>query len=247
MAEPGAHAAVIGRHAERGSTLAETALVVALSLMVVFNALQIALLGFHQIHADAAAFAVARLQALTGSAVTAENWVTSSLKPTPSAYTASLANGISQATASATTGGILFVTGSGNVTVNGSFEEVAAPSGSGLNPNFSISTPTAQTTIANYFPSGRFNQSGNGTAHSVYLAQHYDPGGNGNANGPFHEWLDHANCYAKINFPGSYASTQSNVTGNNYKVDNSNPWVNYRSNSAEGTIYGWDDGSSGTC
>jgi hypothetical protein len=52
---------------ERGAALAETALMVGFAILIIFNGLQLAIMGFMQLHTDAIAFTAARFVAEGGT------------------------------------------------------------------------------------------------------------------------------------------------------------------------------------
>jgi hypothetical protein len=226
---------------QRGTALAETALVVSMALLVIFNGVQLGLLSFYQLNADASAFTAARLEGLTGSASTAQNTSTNTLPPAADSYaitqpTASL----SQAVVTKTGAGLLLLPGApAGVTVRGEHQEPTAPApGTGF--SFAFAVPLAQTFIVNYFAQGATNAAGSGGTHDVYLAQNVDTTTNAQGwNGAFAEWSEHQKCFASINFPSQYSATQNN--GQPLAQ-----WTSFPNNSAEAAIYSWDaNGNNG--
>lgn len=233
---------------ERGSALAETALVVGVALLVLFNSLELGILGFYQVHTDAAAFMTARVQALADSA-TALSDVTS-LPPDVSMQASLTVSGTqSQSVVTESWQGLLgFPNAAGSTSVTGEYIEPMATQSSVTSP-FAFSVPSA--VLPNYYPQGDVNDATvpySPAYTSVYIAQNFGTSQGQGWNGQYGEWRDHAQCYAKINFPNSYASTQSGTVNGVYVVDpKTNPWSNFPNNSEEATIYGWDAGKAGTC
>lgn len=236
--------------AERGTALAETALVVGMALLVLFNSLQLALLGFYQVHADAAAFLTARVQSLSDS-TTAQSTLASALPPGLSAApTLTMPNGQSLSQARHDWQGLVLVPGApGSTPVYGDAMEPTT-SQSAVTTPFSFSAPAA--TLPNYFPQQDVDDARIVYPQpytSLYLAQNLGTSNGNGWNGAFTEWQDHAQCYAKVNFPNSYAATQTSTTASGYVVDpKTNPWSNFPNNSVEATIYGWDGNPhTGSC
>lgn len=232
-----------------GSALAETALVVGLALLVLFNALELSLLGFYQMHADAAAFLTARVQSLSDAA-TAQATLVSALPPAlPAAPTLSTPGGQSQSIASHTWQGLLLLPGmSGSSTVSGEHIEPTASQAS-VQASFAFDAPPA--TLPNYYPQSDVNDAifPFGTAYSiVYIAQNLGTTPGNGFNGQFNEWRDHQKCFAAVPFPQQYSATQTSSTPTGYTVDvKTNPWANFPNGSVEDTIYGWDKNPGGTC
>lgn len=135
----------------------------------------------------------------------------------------------------------------GSTTVTGEHIEPMASQGAVTTP-FAFSVPPA--TLPNYFPQGDVDDDATSYAanYTIYLAQNLGTGNGNGWNGQFAEWRDHAQCFAKVNFPGAFSDTQTGTQGSHYTVDpKTNPWSNFSSNSVESTIYGWDSGKAGTC
>jgi hypothetical protein len=230
----------VSRH-ERGAALAETALVVSLALVIFFNGLELALLGFNQLHADAAAFVAARYQALSGSATTATTKTNTALPPA-TALALSTPAGFSQAIATRTSPGLIMVPGmTGSFTLKGQqLEPLPSPSTS---PIFDFSAPS--TSIVNFYAQGTVGSAAAPTTHAVSLAQTIDQATTSDV---FHQWREHQRCLASIAFPATYGATQTSTSGGVYTVNGStNPWATFPANSAESKVYGWDSGGSGTC
>jgi hypothetical protein len=226
---------------ERGTALAETALVVSFSLVIVLNGFELALIGFNQLHADAAAFVAARVQALSGSSATATSTTNSALPPATSIALSS-PSGFSQAIATRTSPGLIMIPGlSGSFTLRGEQLEPLPPAVT--SPIFDFSAPN--TSIVNYYPQATVGSGAAPSTRAVSLAQAIDAATTADV---FHRWRDHQRCLASINFPASYGSTQTAVAGSTYTVDpNTNPWATFPSGSAESQVYGWDGGGTGTC
>lgn len=236
--------------AQRGTALAETAMVVGLALLVIFNAMQLALLGFYQMHADATAFMTARVQALA-DATTAQTTAAAALPPVLGVAPSLSLSGktsISQ-TQQAWQGLLMLPGGPGPATVYGAAIEPDASQASVTSP-FAFAAPPAA--LPNYFPQGDVDDGSSAYPQSygsVYLAQNFGTGNGQGWNGAFAEWQSHAQCYSKVNFPQNYSATQSSTTASGYTVDpKTNPWTNFPNKSVEATIYGWDQNPhTGTC
>lgn len=224
---------------ERGTALAETALVVGLALLVALNGFNLALLGFNQLHADAAAFVAARVQALSGSASTATSTTAAAVPPSVSLSLSSPGQQ-SQAIATGTSPGLVMVPGfGGSIPVRGAQLEATAPTTT--SPLFAFSAPN--TSIVNAYATSLIDSSGAPSTRAVYLAQTIDAATTSDV---FHEWREHQRCYASISFPAQYSQTQSGSSGGSYTVASNNPWVSFPSGSAEATVHNWDGGTRNT-
>lgn len=208
----------------RGNTLPETAIILAVALMMMLGALQIALYGFGQASADGAAFVASNSFANGGA--------------TPAPMAASVFPGIGQnniqlyprqgvviGTATTTMPGLAFVPGMpSSLTIAGAdIEPVTSTAQGGPPPPFTFSV---KANLKNYcsptslcpYPA----------QYCMYLAQTLDNSGNGK-NGQFSEWYYHADTFASINWP---PKRPSSIAGTN--LDPSTP------GSTENTIYSWD-------
>ena len=227
--------------AERGAALAETALTLSFALVIVLNGFELALLGLNQLHADAAAFVGARVQALSGSSTTATSTTNSALPPTTSLAFAT-PPGFSQAIATRTSPGLVMIPGmNGSFTVKGQQLEPNPPAST--SPIFDFTAPN--TSIVNFYPQATVGSGAAPTTHAVTLSQSIDQATTSDV---FHKWREHQRCLASIAFPASYSATQTAVSGGTYTVDaNTNPWATFPASSAESKIYGWDSGGTATC
>lgn len=235
--------------AQRGSALAETALVVGLALLVLFNALELSVLGFYQMHADAAAFLTARVQSLA-DATTAQSTLSAALPPAfASAPALSTPGGQSQSIASHNWQGLLMLPGmSGGSVVSGQSIEPTTTQAA-VQAGFAFDAPSA--TLPNYYPQQHTDDAAfpyPSAYNNLYLAQNLGTGTGNGFNGQYNEWRDHSKCFASVPFPGSYAQTQTLSSTAGYVVDpKTNPWSNFPNSSAEAVIYGWDKNPGGTC
>ncbi|MFN2529561.1 MAG: hypothetical protein ABR584_12685 [Candidatus Baltobacteraceae bacterium] len=211
----------------RANVLPETAMVIAVILMLLYGSMQIALYGFGQVSADGAAFVAA-------------NAVANSTKTSPIALAASLFPGISQSNistntsqknvvisqASTTMPGLPFVPGMpASLPINGAdIEPYSANSKTPMSFAFA-----AAGNLNNYCPYQ--NNCVFPTTYAVHLAQNLDYSGQGK-NGVFEEWYCHVNTYATVSFPA-----QRPAPGPQW--DPSNP-----ASGAEYAIYQWDGGAS---
>jgi hypothetical protein len=234
--------------AQRGTALAETALVVGLALLVIFNALELSLLGFYQLHVDAAAFLTARVFSLA-DATTAQSTLASALPPALGGVSLTTQSNGSLSVVQQKWDGLLLPGFSNSSLVYGEDVEPTASQAT-VTSSFAFDVPS--TTLPNYYPQGDVDDPSlqyTPAYTGLYIAQNLGSGNGNGWNGQFAEWRAHAQCFAKVNFPNSYAATQSSATGNTYYVDKtSNPWANFPNNSVEDTIYGWDQNPhTGTC
>jgi hypothetical protein len=235
--------------AERGTALVETALVVSLALMIIFNGLELALMGFDQSHADQHAFTAARIQAITGSATTGTNTTKTNFPPALDTYSVTTVGTLSQAVISKTAHALVMLPGAKSVAIKGEHQELVTPNAANSPLPFAFSVPTA--VLQNYYAAG----TSNGTAAAIgrrnmTLAQAVNTATNSQGwNGAFKQWRDHEKCFAAINFPQNYASTQTSSAD----TAPATMWLNYTTgtgkngNAPEAAIYGWDTGGSGTC
>lgn len=217
------------RSLQRGTALAESALVVGLALLIVFNGLQLALFGFYQLHTDAVAFTAARYvsEGGTQAGYTALNYppaVTTLSAPAPTGGTA-------QATATQTLAGLLMLPGAAaTVTVQGEDREAVAAAAAGKAPAFSISE--SNTGLTNFYNGASATGQ---SARAICLAHSILLNGNGNGgNGAFKIFQDHANAFAAL--------TQGNGFPTSVPATPDPAWdiTNKKFNSYEATIYGWD-------
>ncbi|MGZ3497526.1 MAG: TadE/TadG family type IV pilus assembly protein [Vulcanimicrobiaceae bacterium] len=209
----------------RGNTLPETAIILAVALMMMLGALQIALYGFGQASADGAAFVASNSFANGGA--------------TPEPMAASVFPGIAQnnivlstprpgvviGTATTTMPGLAFVPGmpSSLPIAGADIEPLTSTAQGGPPPPFTFSV---KANLKNYctptslcpYPA----------QHCMYLAQALDNSGNGK-NGQFSEWYYHANTFASVSWP---RQRPSSIAGSN--LDPGVP------GSTENTIYSWD-------
>lgn len=227
--------------AERGTALAETALVVGFALVVVFNAFELALLGFNQLHADGAAFLGARVQALSGSSTTAQSTTNAALPPATTLVFSTPA-GFSQAIATRTSPGLLMIPGmSGSFSVRGQgLEPIPTASTS---PIYAFAAPN--TSLVNYYAQGVADSASTPGTRAIFLSQTIDAATTSDV---FHQWREHQRCYASISFPAAYSATQTSSNGTTYTVNaRTNPWATFTANSAEANIYALDGGGSCSC
>jgi len=234
--------------AQRGTALAETALVVGLALMLIFNALELSLLGFYQLHVDAAAFLTARVFSLA-DATTAQSTLASALPPGLAAPSLTTQSNGSQSVVQQKWDGLLLPGFSNSSIVYGEDVEPTASQAT-VTSSFAFDVPFA--TLPNYYPQEDVDDPSlqyTPAYTGLYIAQNLGSSNGNGWNGLFAEWRAHEQCFAKVNFPNSYAATQSSASGSTYYVDpKSNPWANFPSNSVEATIYGWDKNpNTGTC
>lgn len=218
----------------RGTALPETALTIALALLLVLGAAQMALIGYTQISADGAAFVAAHTQAqnpnangvteATGifSAFANSNFATPS--PTPSLVPYSVTKSLS---------GFALVPGLASAyNVVGSDMEYS-PDGAAATPapyQFAVTAELknyCDPTVPCSLPSSRY----------IYLAQGVGNGNGNGANGIFSEWRCHQQYYAKVNWPNAYPDGYSAIQGDN-KLDP------YKNSSTENSIYSWDSGNN---
>lgn len=217
----------------RGTALPETALTIALALLLVLGSAQMALIGYTQISADGAAFVAAHTQAQDPNAngVTEATGVFSAVGSSNFSTPAPQASLVPFSVTKAL-GGFAIVPGlASNYSVTGSDMEYA--------PDAAAATPApyefaATASLKNYcdptvpcsLPSTR----------SIYLAQGIGNGNGNGANGIFSEWRCHQQYYAKVNWPNSYPDGYSAIQGDN-KLDP------YKNSSTENSIYSWDSGN----
>ena len=204
------------KHASRGAALVETAIVVGLSLLVIFAAVQYALLGFSQAAADGAAFVAAHSQAV-GSTTGTVNGVNVAETPFPllsltgNSLTTAAGAGTVTSQSSVTMSGVNLAGGSTQFTMNGGDVETSF-SGAGSNTGqFSFSM--AGTDLVNINPiaggcpvangcSACPSPNGTLTCYPIYLAQRLDTTGNG-LNGQWSEWTCHLDGYQAQSFPAT--------------------------------------------
>ena len=204
--------------------MAETAVIVSFSLLLVLGALQIFLLGFGQISSDGASF-VASIAASTGYA-------------NPAGLGASIFPGIKQvnittnasggtvvAKATVSVPGLGAMPGLGSLTQEqGADIEPYTSLSQGLGPQPFTFAVTAN--LANFCSNGASCSS----SYAMTLAQHINPSGSG-VNGQFQEWDCHRTAYLALAFPSSLPTP-----GPTWDVTNTA--------SAEHTIYAWDTGTT---
>jgi hypothetical protein len=210
---------------ERGTALAETALMVGFAIMIVFNALQLAVMGIMQLHTDAVAFTAARYVAEGG---TQANYPAANFPPAVTLSVAAPAGQIVTATATASVPGLIMVGAPSSVTLQGQHQE--APWGGTVNaiPAFSISEKNTQ--LVNAYSGVQLT--GTPSTRPICLAHSINATGNGNGNNAvFATFQAHSSTFSKVNFPSSWSATldpQWDIT--NKKAFNTD----------EATIYGWD-------
>lgn len=227
---------------ERGSVLAETALVVTLALLIVFNALQLGLLGFYQLRADATAYAAARVAAISGSTSGVATTVAGILPGPVATPSITIGTSTTSATVGSTAPGFMLLPGlPATIPVTGQAIEQNGTQSTNFTYNFSV--PQTSTAIANYYPQGTKNDTSASDAQSynVYLAQALDAqkGYWWNNGGIFWEWIQHASCLADIQFPANYASTQQisssyGHSGTTYSASPLSQWTTFTSSNNRG-------------
>jgi hypothetical protein len=226
----------------RGTALAETALTVSLALLVIFNSLELALLGFYQLHADAAAYFTARYDALSTNSqpdTAAKTALGTTLPPAyPSPSVQITEAPFAQSIVTQSWPGLLLLPGvSGSTTVYGEHIEPIPPI-SGVNSvnAFTYGVQTAQ--IQNYWDpqSNRLVAYPTQPNKNLGLALVDTVVGNG-SNGIFHYFSEHDACYQKL--INSLPSGGMPAPGT---YDPANQ-------ATEKTIYGWDPpgNNNGTC
>lgn len=219
---------------ERGTALAETALVVAMALVIVFNGLQLALIGFYQLHADAVAFTAARYVAQGG---TTGGYLTAGFFPPALSLNATQAGSIVTASATATLPGLFLIPNApASVPIQGQDIETAAGTSTSTLQPFSISE--SNTGLTNYYAGSAATTP---SAHMICLAHTINVNGNGNGgNGAFAIFQSHADIFSKLanSFPSSVPASPSPT----YDLANTSNGQNAQDPS-EVTIYGkngWD-------
>ncbi len=210
----------------RGSALPETAIVIAVVLLIICGSLQIALYGFGQVSADGAAFVTANSMADGGA--------------NGAALGASVFPGIAQANivadttqpsiitvkASTNLPGLPFVPGMpGTMTFTGADIEPNAPPDPGAPQSYSFGV-TAN--LNNYCPYQ--NNCVWPNTYPMHLASTIDYSGNGK-NGAFAEWYCHQGVYGNVSFPASRPTP-----GPTWNPADSRSGAEY-------TIYSWDSGT----
>lgn len=218
----------------RGAAMAETALTVGLSLLLVLGAAQMALLGYTQISADGAAFIAAHTQAQNPSAngITAATGVFSQFSSS-NFSTPSPSPSMQPMTVSKSLSGFSLMPGlASTYTVTGKDVEYSPAGGAATPAPFSFANTA---TLLNYCdPHG--NCTLPSTTYTMYLAQGVGNGNGNGANGIFSEWRCHQRAYAGLNW-GAYPQGGYNAIKGDKTFD---PYTN---GSTENTIYGWDSGT----
>lgn len=211
-------------HRQRGAALAETAVIISFTLLLMLGALQIALLGFGQISADGAAF-VASLADSTGYA-------------NPQGLGASIFPGIEQSNISMSTAtGAVVGTATMGVPGLGALPglgSITSEQGDDIEPYTTLSQDQApqpftfavDANLANFCVDGAQCTSD----HPMTLAQHINQSGNG-INGQFTEWDCHQTAFQSLSFPSTLPTP-----GPTWDITNSS--------SPEYTIYQWDSGAT---
>lgn len=198
------------RH-ERGSAMVETALVVGLALVVIFNGLQLAILGFLQLHADAVAFTAARFLAEGGAAA---SYPSGSFPP---AMTLSLTNTATtaQAVVTKTASGLRLLPGvPASVVLRGEHQETFSSASTSTVPPFQISESLEQ--LVDYYAGGTKQTvvPPVPSTHAICLAHTVSTGQGNGVNGAFKIWNDHASTFQKayVELPSSWSAGTLSTT-----------------------------------
>jgi Flp pilus assembly protein TadG len=212
---------------QQGNALPETIAVSAILLLVVFAAVNVALLGYLQAEADGAAYAGARkLAAAPIAGPSAQASVAASALQKIFPYVKTSAVTAAQGTNSA--GVVVSLTGPGLPLLGGASRAATAISGHAFEP-FVNATPSANGRDV-LLPVVSAVVSPQGENYAIWLAQ--DSGSNSNRWG---EFACHQGYLDKISFPSTLAAAQ------NHKED----YLTNVSKTFEYPIYQWD--SSHTC
>lgn len=216
-----------------GAALPETALILSLSLILLFGASQMAIIGYTQASADGASFVGAHALAInpSASAPSVIQLIFPQFATSDIAAPGSATNFQTQ-TVSKTVDGFPLLNLSPSYAISGSDIELK-PAGAGQAPQaFSFG---ASATLQNFCdPSKTCNSP---TTRSVWLAQTVDTSGNGQGwNGPFQEWRCHQQYFAQLKFQSSRPTAGLAASGYDWRVKGT----------VENTIYNWDSGAH-TC
>lgn len=172
---------------QRGTALAETAMVVGLAMMIIFNGIELAMLGFYQLHADATAFAAARYAAAGGDPA---SFPGANFPPAfPPAISFPLTGTAQAVVTKDDAASLVLIPGVGTAGVQGQHQEnVALTTTAGI-PRLLISESLQQ--LVNYYPSG--TQIGSApSVHAICLAHSINTSGGNGTNGAFKIWGDHS-------------------------------------------------------